>query len=123
MDNAELAHAIFNALDDGKFDHFKSFFHDDAVIWHNFDQAEQSISNTVNVLHEARSLVSKFSYQDRHYISLPDGAMVQHVLRVVRKDGTLGEVPAMLRIFVRDGRVSRVEEYLDKTNANELVSN
>jgi ketosteroid isomerase-like protein len=37
----------------------------------------------------------------------------QHVLRGTAPDGTPLEVPAMMRVTVADGRITRLEEYLD----------
>ena len=49
-------------------------------------------------------------------VVLDDGFVQQHVLRGTAPGGAL-EVPAMMRVWVRDGRIGRIEEYLDTAQA------
>ena len=51
---------------------------------------------------------------------LDDGFVQQHVLRGTTDSGAALEVPAMLRVFVADGHVTRIEEYLDTAQVAEL---
>ena len=52
------------------------------------------------------------SYDDVRRVILDDGFVQQHVLRGTCAAGAL-EVPAMLRVWVADGRITRLDEYLD----------
>ena len=51
----------------------------------------------------------------------PDGAIVQHSLTGTLPGGTKLKVPMMVRIFSRDGRFCRFEEYLDPAGTAPLV--
>lgn len=113
MDDAELAHGLFNALEAGDFVQFAAFFKANAVIWHNFDNLEQSIAEAAAVLSDLRGRVESSRYAERRYFCAPGGAVAQHVVRVTRLDGRMVEIPAMLRIFIESGRISRIEEYFD----------
>lgn len=117
MDNAAIAHGLFDALDAGDFGRFASFFTPDAVIWHNFDKSEVTIPETAAVLQGLGGLVNSAAYVERRYISVSGGAVLQHVLRVTTKDGRLVEMPAMLRVHMEDGLIRRIEEYFDSAQS------
>ncbi len=121
MDNAAIAHALFNAVDAGDFEGFTSLFAPGAVIWHNYDQTEVSIPDTAAVLKGLKSLVKSAAYGDRRYMSVPGGAVAQHVLRVTTLDGQLVEMPVMLRMFIEGGMIQRIEEYFDTGQSGKMV--
>jgi ketosteroid isomerase-like protein len=43
----------------------------------------------------------------------PTGFAQQHVLRLTFPDGRTADLPAAIFVEVRDGRVTRIDEYLD----------
>ena len=53
--------------------------------------------------------------QIRRFLA-PEGFVQQHVLVGDAKFGKL-EMPAMIRFWVHDGRITRLEEYLDTRQA------
>lgn len=116
-DNAALTHAVFDALEAGDFGRFASCFQADAVVWHNFDGIDQPIAEVADVLGQVIAGEGPMTYEERRYLSLPGGAVAQHVVRIALADGSVREVPAMLRIHVRDGLISRIEEYFDSAQA------
>jgi len=88
----------------------------DAQIWHNFDQVEQTVDQNVAVLHDLHRRVANLEYTDiRRFVS-PGGFVQQHVLTGDAKGGRLA-MPAMIRFWVEDGRITRLEEYLDTAQA------
>jgi ketosteroid isomerase-like protein len=113
MDAAATAHALFDALDADDFDRFASFFAADAVIWHNYDGLECSLQDTAARLKQLRAVMKDARYRERRYVSIADGAVCQHTLCMNTLDGQPVELHAMLRMFLRDGLVRRVEEYFD----------
>jgi uncharacterized protein len=88
----------------------------DALIWHNFDQAEQTVDQNLGTLHDLHRRVANLEYTDiRRFVS-PGGFVQQHVLTGDAKGGRLN-MPAMIRFWVEDGRITRLEEYLDTAQA------
>jgi len=118
MDNAALAHAAYDAAQGGDMAGFLACFTPDAVVWHNFDQAEQPIQAAVAQLGAMAQHFASMSYDDRRYVNLPGGAVLQHISRAVLKDGRVVAVPTMLRMYVSGGRISRLEEYFDTATAS-----
>jgi uncharacterized protein len=85
----------------------------DAIIWHNYDQIEQSAAENVELLRWAVQLIADMRYEQVRRYRTTDGFVQQHILRGRAPDGTPLEIPACLVCTVRDGRITRLDEYLD----------
>ncbi len=88
----------------------------DALIWHNFDQVEQTVDQNVATLHDLHRRVANLEYTDIRRFLSPGGFVQQHTLTGDAKGGRL-TLPAMIRFWVDDGRITRLEEYLDTAQA------
>lgn len=117
MDNAALAHSIFDAAEAGDINKFLSCFTADAVIWHNYDLIDQPVAEAVAQLGEVMKMVKGLKYADRRYISVPDGAVLQHTSQAELPNGQKLAVHHMLRLYIDGGKVRRVEEYIDTRQA------
>jgi ketosteroid isomerase-like protein len=122
VDNAALAQAAFDAAAAGDVARFQSFFAPDAIVWHNFDQVEQPAAVAVAQLGGLLQMVAGVAYEDRRYLSVPDGAVLQHTSCVTRKDGKQVRVHTMIRMYVRDGLIQRIEEYFDTAAASAVMA-
>lgn len=107
-----LATKFFAAIQAGDIETVAATYSDDAVIWHNYDQIEQHKADNLRTLQYVIATVQGRSYDDVRRTVLDDGFVQQHVLRGTAPGGPL-EVPAMLRVWVADGRITRLDEYLD----------
>jgi ketosteroid isomerase-like protein len=116
-----LAERFFAAIVAGDIEALEACYADDAVIWHNFDQVEQSRAENLRTLGWVIQNVTDLRYEDVRRIAFDGGFVQQHVLRGHAPSGVPLEVPAMLRIDVRDGRVERVEEYFDTAHVAALM--
>jgi len=83
-----------------------------ATIWHNFDNLDQVPADNVKTLRALHRLIPGFHYDEIRRTVLPDGFWQQHVLRATTPNGELS-IPAALRVYVSDGTITRLEEYLD----------
>jgi len=93
----------------------------DAVIWHNHDLKETTVAENAQLLEAMDGWVKNRSYDERRIQVFEDGAMQQHVLRGTRAgDGEPVELHACAVITVRDGKVTRLDEYLDSREAARL---
>jgi ketosteroid isomerase-like protein len=93
----------------------------DVVIWHNFDQAEQHLEDNMKVMAWMGKNLTGLSYDEVKVQATPDGYVQQHVLRGTANDGTKIEVPACLIVTVTDGKISRLDEYLDTAQVAALT--
>ncbi len=93
----------------------------DAQIWHNFDQVDQSVDDNVLTLHDLHRRAQGLQYTEIRRFVAPGGFVQQHVLVGEAKGGPL-QMPAMIRFWVADGRITRLEEYLDTRQAMVLYA-
>jgi ketosteroid isomerase-like protein len=115
-----LATNFFAAIQAGDIETVAATYSDDAVIWHNYDQIEQPKTDNLRTLKYVIATVQGRSYDDVRRTVLDDGFVQQHVLRGTAPGGPL-EVPAMLRVWVADGRITRLDEYLDTAQVTVLT--
>lgn len=90
----------------------------DAVIWHNTSQVEEGPETVVAAAAAMHTAFTGIRYEVRSVLPTPEGAVGQFVLRMTAADGD--EVAMAAAMFVRvdgDGRVTRVDEYLDSAQS------
>ncbi len=104
---------FFAALEAGDIAALREIYAPDAVIWHNDDLVEQPVEENLKVLAGLHRVVSGLRYDITRRVPAPDGVLQQHVLRGTLPDGAAVELHAAMYLQVRDGRISRIEEYLD----------
>lgn len=114
----ELAQRFFDAVEAGDIDTVQACYTDDAVIWHNFDNNEQSVADNVAALRGMVSRIDDRSYADRRVETFDGGFVQQHVLHATRKDGERLTMPAVVICKLRDGRIARLDEYLDSAHVS-----
>jgi len=107
-----FADRFIGAILSGDGDAVLAMYADDATIWHNFDNIDQAPVDNVKTLRALHRLIPGFHYDEIRRTVLPDGFWQQHVLRASTPKGELS-LPAALRVYVRDQRITRLEEYLD----------
>jgi len=69
-------------------------------------------TENVRTLRALHRLIPGFRYDEIRRTVVADGYWQQHVLRATTANGDLN-MPAALRVYVRDGKITRLEEYLD----------
>ena len=104
---------FFAALEAGDIDMVREIYAPDALIWHNDDLVEQPVDENLRVLQGLHRAVSGLHYDIVRRVPAPDGVLQQHVLRGSLPDGTQVELHAAMYLQVKDGHITRIEEYLD----------
>jgi ketosteroid isomerase-like protein len=112
----EVVVRFFAALEAGDIATLREIYAPDAVIWHNDDLLEQPVEDNLKVLQGLHRAVSGLRYDVVRRVPAADGILQQHVLRGNLPDGTEVELHAAMYLQVRDGHVTRIEEYLDSAN-------
>jgi ketosteroid isomerase-like protein len=109
----ELVISFFAALEAGDIDRLREIYAPDAVVWHNDDLVEQPVEQNLKVLQGLHRAVSGLHYDIIRRVPAPDGVLQQHILRGRLRNGTEVELHAAMYLQVRDGHITRIEEYLD----------
>lgn len=108
-----LADRFFAAIEAGDIAAVSDCYAEDAVIWHNDDKLETDKAANLKVLSRFIRFAPKRTYANRRVIVFETGFVQQHVLIAERADGKRLELPACLICQVAEGRITRLDEYLD----------
>lgn len=111
-----FAKRFFDAIEQGDVDTVRDSYTPDVGIWHNFDDAVQSREDNVATLTGMVSRISDRVYDNRQVEVFDGGFVQQHVLRGTRKDGQRVSMPACIICRMRDGKIFRLDEYLDSAH-------
>ena len=109
----EVAEQLFAAIMAGDVEAVRSVYAPDVRVWHNFDGIEQTADENLRVLTWLVRKVKNLRYEEVRRYATPEGFAQQHVLRGTAPNGSELEVPAAMFCTVADGKITRLEEYLD----------
>ncbi len=112
-DVLELASRFVAAIEEGDVEAARACLTPDAGIWHNFDDVTQSVDDNMKVLEWMKRNARSRHYEVRRVVPLEDGFLQQHVLRFETANGEHIAAHACVVATVKDGLITRIEEYLD----------
>lgn len=113
----ELADQFFAAITRGDTGLLQALYLPDAIVWHNYDDTEQTAEQSLRLLAWLHRTAGPLQYTDVRRIVLADGFVQQHVVVLGGRCAGL-RMPAMLRVFCDRDRIRRIEEYVDPTPLN-----
>lgn len=117
-----LADRFVRAIEAGDLEAVRACYASDARIWHNTDGVEQDVEDNLKVLAwMARKLPGR-RYRLLRREALADGFLQQHVLEAGLPDGAPWRLPACLVVKVAEGRITRLDEYLDSAAVATLMA-
>jgi len=111
--HAEIARALTRCLLAGDVEGVGALYHDDARYWRNFDDRELDKAQLLKVIRFLVTQVRDLAYQDVRIHPTPTGFVQQHVLVGRAPNGDTLRAPACLVTEITDGRIRRLDEYLD----------
>jgi ketosteroid isomerase-like protein len=120
-DLATLADGFFAAIEAGDFARLEALLAEDCEVHANFLDAPNDRTRTLAILRWLHDNVRDLRYDVVRRDELPDGYVQQHVLRGIAPDGSELRVPACLIVSIRDGRITRIDEYLDSAHTRALT--
>lgn len=121
MSVLDLAERFFRAVEKGDIEAVRSIYAPDAVVWHNHDGKEQSPEENLRVLGWIAKHLTNRHYRVLRRVEIPGGFMQQHVLEASTAGGPFS-MPACIVCQVQNGRITRLEEYLDSAQAQHLIT-
>ena len=120
--NTALLDAFLGAITEGDIDAARAAYAPDARIWHNTDGLEQTVDQNLKVLAWMARKLPKRHYRIVRREALSDGILQQHVLEAVLPDGTPWAMPACVILRIKDGLITRLDEYLDSAATTVLAT-
>jgi len=115
-----LAKRFFDSVEAGDIDTLYDCYAPDAKIWHNTDEQEQSRDDNAQTLRGFAKRISNRVYANRRVQVFDGGFVHQHELQGVRADGVQLSLPACLVCLVKDGKITRLDEYFDSARVAEF---
>ena len=113
MTSLELARRFMASCEAGDIDGATACFHEDAEIWHNFDGVTKTVGHDMAILKRIHEVTKSCRYDIRRLEEISSGYLQQHTLRLETKDGKKAETESVAVVTVEDGRIRRIEEYLN----------
>jgi ketosteroid isomerase-like protein len=117
-----FADRFMAALESGDVEAARAFYAPDAAIWHNNDNRDQDVDRNLRSLDWFARKLPRRHYRVTHREALKHGFLQQHVLEATLPDGTPWSLLACVVITMKDGVITRLEEYLDSAQTTALAS-
>lgn len=115
-DGMVIDHA-FSALASGDLDGARACFTADALVWHGFDGVARDVDATMQ---DWAGLVAAFEERfitDVRRQPTPDGFVQQHLFVMRPNGGARRAWPVCIVVRVVDGRIARLDEYIDRAGS------
>ncbi len=117
----EVAGSLFDCIEAGDAAGVDALYSEDVEVWHNFSNVAQTKAENLATLTGLIASVDEIRYEVTERLALDSERVVQrHDLCCTTRDGAAFTIPACIFITVRDGRIVRIDEYLDSAQANAL---
>jgi len=117
----DFAERFIGAIQAGDAETVRACYAPDARIWHNNDGIEQTVDQNMRVLNWFMRTLPDRRYRVIRREALPDGFLQQHVLEATLPDGAPWAMDACLVVRMADGRITRLDEYIDSAKAAALT--
>ncbi|MEZ4325068.1 MAG: nuclear transport factor 2 family protein [Polyangiales bacterium] len=111
--HSDVARALFAAIAAGDVATVDALYHDDAVVFMNTTGATLEKRKMLGVIRFLSTQVSQLRYEDVRLQPTPTGFVQQHVLACRAPGGEEVRAHACLVAVVEEGRIRRLDEYLD----------
>jgi ketosteroid isomerase-like protein len=117
----EIAAALHLALETGQAEDLGPLLADDAVVWHNSDRLTLTKDQALPRIEGVARLVDAVQVEVISRQEAPESFVEQIVLRgVMRLNGSPLELHNCLVVSLRDGLVTRIDEYVDPNVTSQL---
>jgi ketosteroid isomerase-like protein len=120
-DPLRVAQRLFEAIPKGDLEAVRELYAPDAQIWHNHDGIVQDPAANLQVLGWVVKNIGGIRYEEVRRQPTPIGFVQQHVMRGTLPSGKAFELAACIVCTVVDGRITRLDEYLDSAQLAALA--
>lgn len=121
-DPLDVADKLFRAIERGDTATVAAeVYAPDAVIWHSHTNATQTAAENVRLLEMVTGRLRGMRYEDIRRQRTERGFVQQHVLRATTPAGEAVELLACVVCDVRNGRITRLDEYIDSAAVERLT--
>ena len=108
-----LASDFIAAIQKRDLDTVRDIYSPDVEIWHNVTRQTQTREENLALLANFTARVKQLRYDEVERDVFEGGYAQRHVVRGVLASGEKVEIPAALIVYVVEGRIIRLFEYID----------
>ncbi len=108
-----LCHRFLDAIERQDFETVADVYHPELRFWVNLTGKELSRDESLSVLREGAGRHRRRTYDDRTINTFDTGFLARYTCTVVTHDGTRTALWACLVARCHEGRIVRMDEYLD----------
>lgn len=119
--HVEVARALTQRLLAGDVAGVADLYHDDALVWRNLDDRALVKKQMIKVVTFLSTSVKDTRYSDIRVQATETGFVQQHVLEGIAPSGEPVRAFACLVATIRDGKIARLDEYLDSAQLAPLM--
>ena len=109
----ELCNRFFDAYQDRRVDVLAELYADDCIVWHNVFGRETTRDQNLEAYPNSYAGQRRRTYNDRIINTFDDGFVIQYSLNGVQHNGHRGSLWICIVGRVRDGKITRIDEYMD----------
>ena len=113
MDTLKFARDFVTQLEQGNYEEARQFYQPDCRIWHNFDNATQTVDENLALLKRMIEASQKIEYIINRLEIIEDGYLQHHTLRMTSKSGQTYSAEACVIATLKDGKLSETKEWID----------
>ncbi len=108
-----IASDFFAAIERGDLEAVRDLYSPRVEVWHNVTQRTQTREENLELLRSFTSRVCALRYEVLAREFFPGGFVQRHVLHGKPSSGALIDAPVCLVVYVSEGKIERLFEYLD----------
>ena len=109
----ELCDRFFDAIEQKDYDTLEACYAPEAVIWHSHDSLYQPRADNLAMLKKGMEKQTKTRFKNRRVRAFEGGFVQQHTIYVTYASGIVGKMDVCFVGYVRDGKITRIDEYMD----------
>jgi ketosteroid isomerase-like protein len=118
----EVADAFFRAIEQSDVNALTRFYDDELKAWHNFDGVTQTKAQNIELLATVLKHTRRIEYVVHERIVLGDRIAQRHQMNVETVSGKSFTMPVAFFLTIREGKIVRMEEYIDSAQLNPLFA-
>lgn len=122
MTNLDVARGFMDAVGAGDEQLARSFVHPDCGIWHNYDNATQTIDENMFLMQRMIAASKERVYEIHALEEVTGGYMQRHTLHITTLDDEKCSAEALIWAKVKDGKIAYVEEFIDPSSLAPLIA-
>jgi uncharacterized protein len=112
-----LADRLTRAYEQNDIDTITDCYAPDAAIWHNLDEVDQNVAEQLDATRWLNEKLKDLKYEILTRSFFDGGYVQQYVVHgTVTASGKPFRMSLCMRVEVSDGRIARLDEYLDSAN-------